>query len=556
MKRHFLFCISTFLALSQPSLPQCEVERLAASSPETNLFGYSVALSADFSVVGAPFDETFAQAGGAAYVYRAISSGWVEVAQLFGDDPEPDTDDCFGYSVAIYGDTILIGAPQDYEHHSLQGTAFVYEYDGVSWNQTARLAPVDSSINHMYFGASVALEGNRAMIGAYQGNGAAGSAYIFERSGSVWSEVARLTASDAEVLDHFGISVALSGDWALVGAHRKGNGSPYGAAYAFQHTTTWNEVAKIVPSDPTPGKLFGWSVAMSGSTAVVGAYRDDSVGSGTGAAYVFEESGSIWTQTEKILAPDRSPDDNFGESVSIRGNTIAVGANADGAGSVYVLTRDSSDWLHAAKLLATDGAGSDDFGTAVSVEGDLILAGAAYAPGPNGPGAGYIFQVPSFATAYCFGTSCPCGNDDPAYGGCANSIIGNDDEPQGARIAACGTASVAADDLVLELTHLPPNKFGLFYMGGGQTQLPFGDGQRCVDTGGIGIFRYNPVQNSGSSGYLTLGPGIVTRSQSFPTNGHIDPGETWYFQGWYRDPMGPCGTAFNLSNGLAVTFAP
>ncbi len=109
---------------------------------------------------------------------------------------------------------------------------------------------------------------------------------------------------------------------------------------------------------------------------------------------------------------------------------------------------------------------------------------------------------------------------------------------------------------MLTISHLPPDQFGLFYMGGGQTQFPFGDGFRCVGSGGVGLFRYKPPHSSGSAGMLTLGPGIVARSQSFPMSGHIDAGETWYFQGWYRDPLGPCGTAFNLSSALAVTFAP
>jgi hypothetical protein len=93
-------------------------------------------------------------------------------------------------------------------------------------------------------------------------------------------------------------------------------------------------------------------------------------------------------------------------------------------------------------------------------------------------------------------------------------------------------------------------------MGGGQVQAPFGDGLRCVGAGGLGIFRFHPIQNSGATGTITLGPAFAARSQAFPFNGRIDPGETWYFQGWYRDPMGPCGTAFNLSNGVAATFGP
>jgi hypothetical protein len=153
-------------------------------------------------------------------------------------------------------------------------------------------------------------------------------------------------------------------------------------------------------------------------------------------------------------------------------------------------------------------------------------------------------------TAYCFcDTGAPCGNVDSAAG-CANS------RGTGAVLSGSGTASVAADDLVLTAANVPTNQNGIFFMGGGTAQLPFGDGQRCVSTGGVGIFRYLPLSNSGSGGSLVLGPGIVARSQSFASAGRIQAGQSWHFQAWFRDPMGPCGSAFNTSNGMAVNFAP
>ncbi len=153
-------------------------------------------------------------------------------------------------------------------------------------------------------------------------------------------------------------------------------------------------------------------------------------------------------------------------------------------------------------------------------------------------------------TPYCFcDTGAPCGNVD-ASAGCSNST------GAGALLAAGGSASVGADDLVLTASQLPANQNGVFYMGGGTSQTVFGDGQRCVVAGGAGIFRYTPVQNSGPGGVLVLGPGIVARSQTFPAEGRIQVGQTWNFQGWYRDPMGPCGSGSNTSNGMAVLFLP
>ncbi len=158
---------------------------------------------------------------------------------------------------------------------------------------------------------------------------------------------------------------------------------------------------------------------------------------------------------------------------------------------------------------------------------------------PNGPG-----------TPYCFSNSdCPCGNIDP-NAGCANSTSA------GAFLSSSGSASASADDLVLTVSNVPPNQFGILFMGGDQVvdRPPFGDGLLCVAP--VPVFCRFPVQNSGSSGVMTEGPGIVAFSQTLQPACHIDPGDTWYFQGWYRDPQGPCGGLFNLSNALSVTFAP
>jgi len=290
---------------------------------------------------------------------------------------------------------------------------------------------------------------------------------------------------------------------------------------------------------------------------VIGARRDDTIRQSAGAAYVFERDGSTWTQAVKLLAGDGAVGQNFGSSVAIEAERIVVGAaGPDAFGSAYVFLEYLGGWTHGAKLVPSDGGLTTEFGSTLAIAGDSILVGARRASGPFGDrGAAYVFQMPSFATAYCFGAGCPCGNDDPVYG-CANSSLGLDGIPQGGLLAACGSASVAADDLVLTASQLPADQPGIFFMGGSAIELPFGDGKRCVGAGGIGIFRYLPPAFSGPTGTITLGPGIALRSQGFAAAGRIDAGETWYFQGWFRDPTGPCGTAFNLTNGLALTFAP
>ena len=158
------------------------------------------------------------------------------------------------------------------------------------------------------------------------------------------------------------------------------------------------------------------------------------------------------------------------------------------------------------------------------------------------------FTLDQAAYCYCDAGS-PCGNTNPD-GGCSNST------GVGSALTACFSSSVAADDLVLTATGLPTNNFGIVFMGATQALLPFGNGILCVDVGGLGVFRF-PVHNTGAVGSVVEGPGLVAYSQAnFGVFGTITPGQTWNFQGWYRDPGGPCGSTFNLSNGLAVTFGP
>jgi hypothetical protein len=146
---------------------------------------------------------------------------------------------------------------------------------------------------------------------------------------------------------------------------------------------------------------------------------------------------------------------------------------------------------------------------------------------------------------YCFCTTGVCGNSDPSAG-CQNST------GAGALFTATGTSSVSTDDLMFTMNPLPINKFGIFYMGTTTPNLPFGDGYRCV---GGSIFRY-PILNSGGTGSITFGPIVGYANTHFSAMGHIVSGDTWNFQGWYRDPMGPCGGAFNLTNATTITFSP
>jgi len=219
-----------------------------------------------------------------------------EVAKLLpADGAEVDQ---FGGSVAVSGDTAVIGASYDDDNGVESGSAYVFTRDGAGvWTEVAKLLPADGA-GLDWFGRSVAVSGDTAVIGALgdDDNGViSGSAYVFTRDGAgVWTEQAKLLAADGAEGDDFGVSVAVSGDTAVIGARRDDAlGSNSGSAYVFTRdgAGVWTEQAKLLAADGADGNFFGWSVALSGDTAVIGAYGDDDNGYYSGSAYVFQLEG-------------------------------------------------------------------------------------------------------------------------------------------------------------------------------------------------------------------------------------------------------------------------
>ncbi|MHC4588306.1 MAG: FG-GAP repeat protein, partial [Planctomycetota bacterium] len=241
-------------------------------------------------------------------------------------------------------------------------------------------------------GYSVAVSANVAVVGAYldDDNGLqSGSAYVYRWNGSSWVEEAKLLASDGAMGDQFGYSVAVSGDVALVGADGDDdNGGESDSAYVYRwNGSSWVET-KLLASDGTVDDRFGRSVAVSGDVAVVGAQGDDDNGYASGSAYVYRWNGASWVET-KLLASDGTASDYFGGSVAVSGDVALVGASGDDvngaqSGSAYVYRRSDWSWEEEAKLLASDGFGSDQFGASVAVSGDMAVVGA---PGDDDNGA-------------------------------------------------------------------------------------------------------------------------------------------------------------------------
>ena len=390
-----------------------QAELLASDGWASDGFGSKVSLSSDgnTALIGASGKTGTYTNQGAAYVFIRSGSTWTQQAKLLPGDPA--TGDNFGCSVSLSNDgsTALIAAYYKNGTYVQQGAAYVFIRSGSTWSQQAKLLHSDKAANDN-FGYSVSLSsnGNTALIGAPGKNSNKGAAYVFTRVGSAWTQQAKLLDS-GNTSGYLGDSVSLSFDsnTALIGASATpgSTGSYEGAAYVFTRSgTTWTQQAKLIASDFEAWGVFGVSVALSsdGNVAVIGSSGWSSyvAYSKKGAAYVFIRSGSVWTQQTQLLASDPAANDYFGDSVSLSGdgNTLLIGADGKGStyggqGAAYVFIRFDTTWTQKIKLLASDPAQSSYFGSSVSLSNDgstaLIGARGMTVAGASSQGAAYVF---------------------------------------------------------------------------------------------------------------------------------------------------------------------
>ena len=296
--------------------------------------------------------------GHVARVTQALSPpAWAESQVIEPSDAQ--TDDDFGNAIAMSGSTALVGAPW---HDSSWGAAYVFERSGSSWAEQQKLVPKNQQSSDL-LGTAVALDSNTALITTYRWTAGAS---VFVRSGSTWTEQQKLFPGDGGPGGGFGVSAALSGDTAIVGqANQQAQTAP-GAAYVFVRSgSTWTEQQKLVPDDSADWDQFGIAVALSGDTALVGAWAPFT---NPGAVYVFTRSGSVWTQQQKLSASDAATGDEFGTAIAIDGDTSIVAGQAQ-----YVLVRSGTTWSEQQKLLP--GGAQARPGLAVALAGDTALGG-------------------------------------------------------------------------------------------------------------------------------------------------------------------------------------
>lgn len=449
--------------VARPAEAQCVSSESTKLIPPGQLakdyFGVGAAIQGNTAVIGA--SQFFAAGPGRAYVYEFDGSNWVLQAQLTASDGEPS--DAFGESsVAIDGDVIVIGAPRANPGGlGDAGAVYVYVKPPAGWStmtETAKLTPSDPHAGD-YCGTKVAIRADTILAGAYRGDttvGDSGCAYIFVKPLSGWAsttETVKLTASDAASLDNLGNGVALSADWAAVGAtwdDRPGLTNA-GAVYLYASPPGgWGSVGgpvveslKIVPLDPDSDDEFGQSLAIEGDALVVGNYSDDDGAPNAGSAYIFERNQGgpdNWGQVAKLVASNPETRANLGASVAISGNLVVAGANAAGGGTIlpgsaYVFRKPIGGWANmteSVRLVAFDAEPNDYFGI-VAIDGDVVVVGAFGNDDacPGNPacdsGSAYVFRFQGhFANRVVDSTPPSCG-PPPCVPSPASVVLGPPD---------------------------------------------------------------------------------------------------------------------------------
>ena len=313
------------------SLPVDGQKLLASNGASDDFFGFSVAISGDTALVGAfrSDNELVGADTGAAYIFVHSESGWKQQARLAAMDASPN--DTFGGNVALFGDTAVVGASRRDDKGEDSGAAYVFVRSGDAWTQQTKLLASDGAPGDG-FGQSLALTEDTIVIGAPRDDDKgenSGSAYVFTRSSGGWTQQDKITAADGAAGDLFGISIALSDDTILVGADLNDEvETDAGAAYVYiRSTDDWVQQAKLTAEDGEETDIFGVRVALSGDIALISARRDDtSMGVDAGSAYLFVRSGTDWAPHQKLTAPDGDADDRFGRDVALDGETAVVGA--------------------------------------------------------------------------------------------------------------------------------------------------------------------------------------------------------------------------------------
>ena len=380
-----------------------EQQIFANDGADFDAYGSSISVDGDAAIIGAHNDNDMGTNSGAAYVYvRDVNGNWVQQVKLTA--AESVAFDNFGFSVSISGDLAIVGAPGADDDGESSGAAYIFVRDiNDNWTPQARLTASDGAYLAS-FGSSVSISGTTAIVGARSATEnqlITGAAYVFVYDGNNWNQQAKLIASDGAEWDNFGRSVAVSGDTAVIGATGATvNGFASGAAYVYVRVNNvWSEQTKLTANVGAVGDMFGNSVSISGDDILVGSFHNDTGGTDAGAAYVYTRTGSVWNQQANLVAAGGVANDYFGASVSISNDVALIGAynfagSGTGQGIAYIFERVADSWIQVYTRTASEAADDNRFGFSVAASVDSLLFGANGHAG-NGVGSGAAYHYPN-----------------------------------------------------------------------------------------------------------------------------------------------------------------
>ncbi|MCB0556160.1 MAG: FG-GAP repeat protein, partial [Phaeodactylibacter sp.] len=363
-------------------------------------FGVGNAIYGEFAFVGAWGDNSNGTNSGSAFIYKKEGAGWQLSQKILPTDG--DSEDKFGTTLAAWGDFCIVGAVGDEENGLESGSAYIFKRNGDSWIQHTKLLP-DDGAGFDRFGIEVDIYGSYAIVGA-RGNSdlgpSSGSAYIFHNDNGAWVQQAKLLPTDGDANDWFGSSVAIYGDYAVIGAHvDEENGLDSGSAYVFKRSgSTWTQVAKLLPNDGAPFDYFGFGLDIHQNTIAVGAFGNSDPGPSSGSAYVFQETAGNWVQVQKILPNDLEAGDEFGGDIKMNGQYLVASAagsyiNGSESGSVYLFEKEGDSWVQSQEIAPSDGSQGDRFRTASLYENHLLVASLEDDDIGIDGGSAYVFDL-------------------------------------------------------------------------------------------------------------------------------------------------------------------
>ncbi len=540
------------LVLAAPDVcsAQCQLQKIYPIGPDPcEQFGKGLDMDGDRLVVGGHSADDDPQlpcatgGTGVAYVFDRVGSGWIQTQRLLASDGGPN--DEFGNSVAVSGDCIVVGSEYHDGAGSNSGAAYVFELEGSTWVEVAKLEAPDAHASH-YFARSVSIAGDLIVCGTRfdQGQGyQSGAAYIFQRDDlGQWNWIQKIRATDGAEDDLFGNSVATDGSTIVCGAYWKNgeSGVHAGAAYVFEkHGGPWFQSAKLLASDQAEGAEFGRYVAVDGDRILVGAVRDLE----SGSAYVFERQASLWVESAKLIPGDGASNDKFGESCDIQGDNLIVGSrNGDSplnSGTVYLYQYQNDAWIEAARLKPMDVVPGNSFGYNCALSGDIVVGGSPY---------DYV----QYGTASIFSIS----------GACAGLPYGTEYNPPGSLIqmsAAPSPGSVVTLGINNPYGTQAPGSIPLLVLAGApQDNFP---GGKIINFGGMSGPGATCELLTEASTILVVGapwqgPGIPAPVSIAIPNNPIVVGKTFYTQGWLFDPFALGGVSTGCTTAMQVTIAP